>query len=99
LSRALKGWRDSLTIVQPETVILWHREGFLPYWRWKSRAGHGGKPKIPTEIRDLIRQMSGANPLWGAPRNHGELLKLGVEIGQATVSKYMDRHRKPPSQN
>jgi putative transposase len=99
LSRVWKGWRDSLTIVQPETVIRWHREGFLLYWRWKSRAGHGGRPKIAREIRDLIRQMSGANPLWGEPRIHGELLKLGIDIGQTTVSNYMDRHRKPPSQN
>jgi hypothetical protein len=98
LSRVWTGWREILTIVQPETVIRWHREGFRLYWRWKGR-GVRGRPKISKEIRDLIRQMSTANPLWGAPRIHGELLKLGIEIGQTAVSKYMVRHRKPPSQN
>jgi putative transposase len=98
LLRFWKGWRESLAIVQPETVIRWHREGFRLYWRWKSRPKRPGRPKVPREIRDLIGQMSEANPLWGAPRIHGELLKLGIEIGQATVSKYMTRRRKPPSQ-
>jgi transposase InsO family protein len=98
LSRVWTGWRETLTIVQPEMVIRWHREGFRLYWRWKSR-GVRGRPKISKEIRDLIRQMSTANPLWGAPRIHGELLKLGTEVSQAAVSKYMVRHRKPPSQN
>jgi hypothetical protein len=98
LSRVWTGWRETLTIVQPETVIRWHREGFRLYWRWKSR-GVRGRPKISKEIRDLIREMSTANPLWGAPRIHGELLKLGMEVSQVAVSKYMVRHRKPPSQN
>jgi hypothetical protein len=97
LFRFWTGWRETLTIVQPETVIRWHREGFRLYWRWKSR-GVRGRPKISKEIRDLIRQMSTANPLWGAPRIHGELTKLGIEVSQAAVSKYMVRHRKPPSQ-
>ena len=88
LSRFWNGWRDSLTIVQPETVIRWHRKGFRLYWRWKSRSKGSGRPKVSREIRNLIRQMSEANPLWGDPRVHGELLKLGIEIGQATVSKY-----------
>jgi len=99
LSRFWSGWRESLTIVQPETVIRWHREGFRLYWRWKSRPGRTGWPELPAEIRDLIRAMSTANPLWGAPRIHGELSKLGIEISQAAVSKYMARHRKPPSQS
>ena len=78
-------------------MIRWHRKGFRLYWRWKSRGS--GRPKIAAEIRDLIRQMCRANPLWGAPRIRGELLKLGIEISQAAVSKYMVRRRKPPSQN
>jgi putative transposase len=98
LSRVWIGWREALTIVQPETVIRWHREGFRLYWRWKSR-GRPGRSKVPKEIRDLIRRMSEANPTWGAPRIHGELLKLGIEIGQASVSNYMPRRRKPPSQS
>ncbi len=99
LFRFWKGWRTSLTIVQPETVIRWHRDGFRLYWRWKSRPRGPGRPKVVQEVRDLIRQMSESNPLWGAPRIHGELLKLGITIGQAAVSKYMIRRRKPPSQN
>jgi transposase InsO family protein len=99
LSRFWVGWRQSRTIVQPETVIRWHREGFRLYWRWRSRAKALGRPRVAREIRDLIQQMSKANALWGAPRIHGELLKLGMEISQATVSKYMVCNRKPPSQN
>src|SRR5271170_5343460 len=71
----------ALAIVKPETVIKWHRNGFRCYWRWKSRS-RGGRPKIALEIRRLIREMSHANPLWGAPRVHGELLKLGIDVGQ-----------------
>ena len=88
---------NALVIVKPETVIRWHRAGFGLFWRWKSRS-RGGRPKVPLEIRQLIREMSLANPLWGAPRIHGELLKLGIEIGQTSVAKYMARHRKPPTQ-
>jgi putative transposase len=99
LSRLWKDWREALTIVQPETVIRWHREGFRLYWRWKSRGRRRGRPRISKEIRDLIRQMSEANPLWGAPRIHGELLKLGIDIGQASVSNYIPRSRKPPSRS
>src|SRR5216684_3670789 len=79
---------SAVVIVQPETVVRWHREGFRLYWRWKSRA-RGGRPRIPRDLRDLIREMSVANPLWGAPRIHGELLKLGIEVAQSTVAKYM----------
>ena len=89
--------RDALAIVKPETVVKWHRAGFRSYWRWKSKA-RGGRSTVPLEIRKLIREMSIANPLWGAPRIHGELLKLGVDIGQTSVAKYMVRRRDPPSQ-
>jgi Integrase core domain len=88
---------DALRILKPETVIRWHRAGFRAYWRWKSRS-HGGRPKVSAEIRELIRDMSIGNPLWGAPRIHGELLKLGIDIGQTSVAKYMARKKRPPSQ-
>ena len=88
---------NALVIVKPETVIGWHSAGFRLIWKWKSRS-RSGRPKVPLEIRQLIRDMSLANPLWGAPRIHGELLKLGIEIGQTSVAKYMARHWKPPSQ-
>ena len=84
-------------ILKPQTVIRWHRAGFRAYWRWKSRP-RGGRPTTPAGIRRLIRDMSVANPLWGAPRIHGELLKLGIDVGQTTVAKYMARRRQPPSQ-
>jgi len=99
LSRLWADWRKPLILVQPETVIRWHRRGFRLYWRWKSRPRWPGRQRVPKEIRDLIRGMSQVNPLWGAPRIHGELLKLGIELSQASVSKYMLRYRKPPSQN
>ena len=89
--------RNALKILKPETVIAWHRAGFRAYWRWKSRA-HGGRPRVSPEVRELIREMSIANPLWGAPRIHGELLKLGINVGQTTVAKYMGKRRQPPSQ-
>jgi transposase InsO family protein len=88
---------DTLAIVRPDTVIRWHRAGFRLYWLWKSRR-RSGRPTVPVEIRRLICEMSIANPLWGAPRIHGELLKLGIEIGQTSVAKYMARRRGPPSQ-
>src|SRR3984893_18931392 len=97
LSRLWNDWRSALLMVKPETVIGWHRQGFRLYWRWKSRHGDG-RPAVSPEVRNLIRQMSHANPRWGAPRIHGELLKIGIELCQATVAKYMVRHRKPPSQ-
>jgi transposase InsO family protein len=86
-----------LTIVQPETVIRWHRAGFRFYWRWKSRP-RGGRPQIDAKLRSLIRRTSIENPLWGAPRIHGELLKLGFEVAQSSVAKYMVKRRGPPSQ-
>jgi transposase InsO family protein len=88
---------DALTIVKPATVVAWHRAGFRACWRWKSRP-RGGRPRASAEVRELIREMSVANPLWGAPRIHGELLKLGIDVGQTTVAKYMARKRRPPSQ-
>jgi len=97
LSRLWKSWRNSLQVVRPETVVGWHRQGFRHYWAWKSQRRRG-RPAIRTELRDLIRRISRANPLWGAPRIHGELLKLGLTVSQATVSKYMVRPRRPPSQ-
>jgi transposase InsO family protein len=86
-----------LTIIRPETLLRWHRAGFRSYWRWKSRP-LGGRPQIDTELRVLIRRMSLENPLWGAPRIHGELLKLGFEVAQSSVAKYMVKRRGPPSQ-
>jgi transposase InsO family protein len=86
-----------LTIVQPETLVRWHRAGFRYYWLWKSRPG-GGRPQIESDLRALIRRMSIENPLWGAPRIHGELLKLGFEVAQSSVAKYMVTKSGPPSQ-
>src|SRR5246127_4446453 len=89
--------RRVLTIMRPETLVRWHRAGFRRYWAWKSRR-RGGRPPIETELRALIRRMSIENPLWGAPRIHGELLKLGFEVAQSSVAKYMVKWRGPPSQ-
>jgi hypothetical protein len=86
-----------LTIIRPETLVRWHRAGFRRYWRWKSRR-RGGRPPVETELRALIRRMSIENPLWGAPRIHGELLKLGFKVTQSSVAKYMVKRRVPPSQ-
>ena len=97
LYRLVPSSLNVLTIVKPETVVRWHRAAFRSYWRWKSRP-RSGRPTVPAEIRRLIREMSIADPLWGAPRIHGELLKLGIEIGQTSVAKYMARRRGPPSQ-
>ena len=87
----------AITIIRPETLLRWHRAGFRRYWRWKSRS-LGGRPKIAADLRALIRQMSAENPLWGAPRIPGELLKLGFEVAQSSVAKYMVRRSRPPSQ-
>ena len=85
-----------ITIVRPETLVRWHRAGFRRYWRWKSRSP-GGRPQIDVDLRALIRRISVDNPLWGAPRIHGELLKLGFDVAQSSVAKYMVRRREPPS--
>ena len=84
-------------IIQPETLVCWHRAGFRCYWRWKSRR-RGGRPQIEADLRTLIRRMSIENPLWGSPRIHGELLKLGFAVAQSSVAKYMVKRRGPPSQ-
>ena len=98
LSRIWPQWRQGLVLVRPETVIGWHRQGFRLYWRWKSRSRWPGRPPIEAEIRELILEMHRANPTWGAPRIHGELLKLGFPLAQSTVSKYLPRKQRPPSQ-
>ena len=98
LSRLWPNWRSALAIVQPESVIRWHRLGFKLYWRWKSRAGQPGRPPIEREIRDLIRRMSLENPTWGAPRILSELLLLGYDVAEGTVARYMALRRKPSSQ-
>jgi putative transposase len=98
LSRLWSGWRHSLIIVKPETVIGWHRQGFRWYWTWKIRHGRSGRPRVPKETRDLIRTMSRENPTWGAPRIHGELMKLDIKISESSVAKYMVRSPKPPLQ-
>jgi transposase InsO family protein len=99
LSRLWRDWRSALAIVKPETVVAWHRAGFRLFWTWKVRRGQPGRPVISREFRDLIRRMCRENPGWGAPRIHGELLKLGIDIGESSVSKYMGRCRKAPSQS
>jgi transposase InsO family protein len=98
LSRIWTDWRSAIVIVRPETVIAWHRRAFRRLWTWKSRHPIG-RPAVPPDIRVLIRTMSQANPLWGAPRIHGELLKLGIDVSQASVAKYLVKHRRPPSQS
>src|SRR5512144_687659 len=102
VDKAVLGWvcqlfpktREALAIVRPETVVRWHRAGFRLFWRWKSRR-RLGRPAVPPAIRQLIREVSIANPLWGAPRIHGELLRLGIDVGQTGVAKYMVRGRTP----
>jgi putative transposase len=98
LAEVCRDWRSMLIIVKPETVIGWHRKGFRLFWTWKVRRGQPGRPSVSPDVRELIRNMSRENPLWGAPRIHGELLKLGIDIGETSVGKYMARRRKPPSQ-
>jgi len=88
---------DAVAVIKPATLLRWHRGGFRLYWRWRSRSP-GGRPKISRETRRLIREMSLANPLWGAPRIHGELLRLGIEVGETTVAKYMVKGGRPSSQ-
>jgi len=86
-----------LTIIRPETLVRWHRADFRSYWRWKSGT-RGGRPQIDSDLRALIKKMSMENPLWGAPRIHGELLQLGFGVAQSSVAKYMVKRRSPPSQ-
>ena len=96
-SRHWSRWRDGLVFVRPETVLAWRRRRFREHWTKLSRRGKKGRPTVPREIRDLIRRMASANPLWGAPRIVGELGKIGIEVAKSTVEKYMVRRRKPPS--
>jgi hypothetical protein len=98
LSRIWSNWRSALLIVQPDTVVRWHREGFKLFWRWKSRSGKVGRPPTDLEIRKLIRRMSRENPSWGVPRIQSELALLGHVVSEPTVRKYRVRIRKPPSQ-
>jgi hypothetical protein len=97
LSSFWPGWRHWLRILKLDTVVRWHRRAFARYWTWKSRR-RPGRPRLAAAIRDLIQQMCQANVLWGAPRIHGELLKLGIEVAPSTVGKYLRRRRSPPSQ-
>jgi hypothetical protein len=89
---------DAVTVIRPETLVRWHRRGFRAFWRWKSRSS-SGRPAIPQEARNLIREMSQNNWLWRAPRIHGELLKLGIEVAQSTVAKYMVARPRRPGQS
>ena len=98
LSRLWPNWRRAVRIVTPDTVVRWHRRGFARYWRWRSRPRRAGRPAVALAVRELIRKMQAANPLWGAPRIHGELLKLGLTVSQSTVAKYLRRRNRPPSQ-
>jgi putative transposase len=99
LSRSWLSWKETLLIVKPETVLRWHRKRFASYWTRLSKKNRPGRPGKDREIQQLIRRMAGSNPLWGAPRVHGELLKLGIDISERTVSRYMPKRRNPPSQN
>jgi transposase InsO family protein len=97
LYRLFPALLDAILIVQPETLLRWHCRGFRAYWRWRSR-NPGGRPRIDPQLRALIRRMSRENPLWGAPRIHGELQMLGFEVAESTVGRYVVRRRQPPSQ-
>jgi putative transposase len=97
ISRIWRRWRESLIVVKPETVIRWHRKGFALYWTRLSKH-QAGRPAVGNKIRDLIRKMANANPTWGSPRIHGELLKLGIKISERTVARLMPKKRNPPSQ-
>jgi putative transposase len=97
LRKVWPNWRHTIHIVTPATVVRWHRRAFAVYWGWKSRPRRGGRPPVAQDVRALIRHLAQANPLWGAPRIHGELLKLGFEVSQTTVAKYLPRRHRPPS--
>ena len=99
LYRRWPGILESVAVIRPDTIVRWHRRGFRALWWWKSRR-RLGRPGIAKDMRDLIREISRTNPLWGAPRIHGELLKLGIDVAQSTVAKYMSRTRRPvPTKN
>jgi putative transposase len=98
VARIWERWRESLIVVRPDTVVRWHRKGFALYWTWLSRRNPVGRPGTSREIKELIRKMVEANPLWGSRRIHGELLKLGIDIAERTVARLMPKRKKPPSQ-
>ena len=98
LSTAWRDWKSGAFIMKASTVVGWHQKGFHLFWTGKIRRGKLGRPSVPKDVRELIRTLSRENVLWGAPKIHGELLKLGIEIGETSVSKYMVRRRRPPSQ-
>ena len=98
LASIWNGWESGLSILKAATVVGWQRKGFGLFWSWKIGRGKPGRPSVPKEVRELIHMLSRENPLWGAPHIHGELLKLGIDIGETSISKYMVRRRKPPSQ-
>ncbi len=98
LSRIWREWPSALIIVEPETVLRWHRAGFRLFWRWRSRRRGVGRPKVDREVRDLVRRLCRENPIWGAPRIQSELTLLGYDVAESTVAKCMPRRRKPPSQ-
>ena len=96
LLRVWDDWKSALMIVKAETVVAWHRKGFRLFWTWKIGRGKPGRPRVPQQVRDLIRMLSRNNPRWGAPRIHGELLKLGIEITQPTVANIWCDIEGPP---
>jgi putative transposase len=98
LSRLWRGWKQALVIVAPDTVLRWQRRRFRDYWTRLSRRPVVGRPPVNAEITALIRKMTAMNPLWGAPRIHGELRKLGIDVAERTVSRLMPKRRAPPSQ-
>ena len=98
LAGTWQDWKSGAFIVKASTVIGWHRKGFRLFWTWKIRRGKPGRGTIPKDVQELIRTISRQNPIWGAPKIHGELPKLGIDIGETSVSKYMVRRRRPPSQ-
>ena len=98
ISSVWNGWESRVSIIKAATVIGWQRKGFGLFWSWRIRRGKPGRPAVPKEVRKLIRMLSQENPLWGAPHIHGELLKLGINVGETSVGKYMVRCRTPPSQ-
>ncbi len=101
LSHRWAQWREALHVVRPQTVIRWHRQGFRAFWTWKSRRGRLGRPRVSSELADIVRTVALANPLWGSPRIHGELLKLGLEVSQRTIARLTGvppRRPRPPSQ-
>jgi putative transposase len=99
LSRVWTGWRRTVQIVQPATIVRWHRRAFALHWQWRSRGRRVGRPAVAPDIRALIRRMTRANPLWGAPRIHGELRKLSIDVSETTVAKYLGRRPTSPSPN